>query len=192
MSATSRIPRPADLRAAAWTLRTHVALRRRIAAEGSEATVPLPPAIPDAATRAVRATLRARRASCLESAIVLQSWHAAHGRPLDLVIGVTAPGAGFHAHAWLEAEPSRAPERDAGVTALDRAAAAAPEQDAAVTPDLDEADDSGRPADEFTEIHRRPAASLSGPGTSGTRWTTRRSSASTPNRCSHARSTARP
>jgi hypothetical protein len=35
---------------------------------------------------------------------VLQAWHAAQGRPRDLVIGVTAPSAGFQAHAWLDGE----------------------------------------------------------------------------------------
>lgn len=109
-AAVSRIPRPADLRAAAWTWRQHAGLRRRLAAEGAEAIVPAPPELPAGAVRAVRATLRVRRASCLEAAIVLQRWHAAHDRPLDLVIGVTAPGAGFHAHAWLEGEDP-APEQ---------------------------------------------------------------------------------
>ena len=104
---TSRIPRPADLRAAGWTLRELAGLRRRLPAEGAEATVAPPPPLPPPAVRAVRATLRARRASCLEGAILLQRWHAAHDRPLDLVIGVTAPGAGFHAHAWLEGEDKR-------------------------------------------------------------------------------------
>jgi hypothetical protein len=66
--------------------------------------VPSPPPLPAAALRGVRFTLRRRDASCLEAAIVLQRWHADHGRPLDLVIGVTAPGEGFHAHAWLEGE----------------------------------------------------------------------------------------
>lgn len=103
----SRIPWPADLRAAAWTLSVHAGLRKRLDTEGAEASVPPPPPLPPAALRVVRATLRARRASCLEGAIVLQRWHAAHARRLDLVIGVTAPGDGFHAHAWLEGEDLR-------------------------------------------------------------------------------------
>lgn len=108
MSGTgSRIPRPADLRAAVWTLTVHRGLRKRLEADGAGACVPPPPRLPPAAVRAVRATLRARRASCLEGAIVLQRWHAAHARPLDLVVGVTAPGEGFHAHAWLEGEDPR-------------------------------------------------------------------------------------
>jgi transglutaminase superfamily protein len=102
-----RAPRPADARAGWWTLRAHADLRRRIDAEGAEAEVQPPPELPEAAVRAVRATLRARRASCLEQSIVLQRWHADHGRPLDLVIGVTAPGEDFHAHAWLEGDALR-------------------------------------------------------------------------------------
>jgi hypothetical protein len=40
----------------------------------------------------------------LVNAIVLQAWHAAHGRRRDLVIGTTGPE-GFRAHAWLEGGP---------------------------------------------------------------------------------------
>lgn len=65
-----------------------------------------PPPLPAGAIRGVRFVLRHRGASCLEAAVVLQRWHAAHGRPVDLVIGVTSPGADFHAHAWLEGEES--------------------------------------------------------------------------------------
>jgi len=39
-------------------------------------------------------------------ASVLQAWDAAHGHPRDLIIGVTAPAAGFRAHAWLDGEPA--------------------------------------------------------------------------------------
>ncbi len=102
----SRIPRPADLRAAGWALGALRDLRSRLGVEGPDATVTDPPPLPAPAVRAVRATLRARRASCLEGAMILQRWHAAHGRPLDLVIGVSAPGPDFHAHAWLEGEDS--------------------------------------------------------------------------------------
>jgi hypothetical protein len=38
--------------------------------------------------------------------LVLQRWHAAHGSRRDLVIGVTTPGDGFAAHAWLDGEPA--------------------------------------------------------------------------------------
>jgi hypothetical protein len=42
--------------------------------------------------------------TCLERALVLQRWLAAHGSPYDVVIGVTAPADGFAAHAWLDGE----------------------------------------------------------------------------------------
>ncbi|QTE29423.1 lasso peptide biosynthesis B2 protein [Pengzhenrongella sicca] len=54
--------------------------------------------------RAAQAVLRRTRASCLERSLLLQRWYARHGVACDLVIGVTAPGSGFHAHAWLEGE----------------------------------------------------------------------------------------
>jgi hypothetical protein len=52
----------------------------------------------------VRAVLRRRGESCLVRSIVLQAWYAAHGEPRDLIVGVTEPGGGFAAHAWLEGE----------------------------------------------------------------------------------------
>jgi hypothetical protein len=41
------------------------------------------------------------RATCLERALILQSWLATHGRPYPVAVGV-ALGGGFEAHAWLE------------------------------------------------------------------------------------------
>ena len=32
---------------------------------------------------------------------MLQRWEAGQGVPVELVVGVTAPGPGFRAHAWL-------------------------------------------------------------------------------------------
>ena len=52
------------------------------------------------------AVLRLRRETCLTRSVVLQVWDAAQGLPRDLVIGVTAPGDGFRAHAWLDGEPA--------------------------------------------------------------------------------------
>jgi hypothetical protein len=39
---------------------------------------------------------------------VLQAWYAAQGIERDVVIGVTAPAAGFTAHAWLDGEAGEA------------------------------------------------------------------------------------
>jgi hypothetical protein len=63
-----------------------------------------PPAGAIDAAHGVGIALRARRASCLESALVRQAWQAAHGRERDVVVGVTAPSDGFGAHAWLDGE----------------------------------------------------------------------------------------
>lgn len=67
-------------------------------------TLPKPPRAPHYARRAVAAVLRHRRATCLLEAVVLQQWDAAHGLRRDVVIGVTAPSAGFQAHAWLDGD----------------------------------------------------------------------------------------
>lgn len=48
--------------------------------------------------------LRRAPATCLERALVLQAWLAAHGDRRDVVIGVAAPASGFAAHAWVDRE----------------------------------------------------------------------------------------
>ena len=98
---------PAVLRAAWWSLRALRHAERKLGREPLEsvmAALPRVPALPDRAGRGVNAVLRRRDDTCLERAVVLQAWEAAQGRPRDLVIGVTSPGDGFKAHAWLEHE----------------------------------------------------------------------------------------
>jgi hypothetical protein len=48
--------------------------------------------------------LRRLEPSCLGRALVLQRWLASQGALREVVIGVTAPGADFRAHAWLDGE----------------------------------------------------------------------------------------
>jgi hypothetical protein len=71
------------------------------------ARVSAPPPLARSAGRGVHAVLRRSRATCLEQAIVLQRWEAAHGSPAAVVIGVQGPARGFRAHAWLEGRPDR-------------------------------------------------------------------------------------
>jgi hypothetical protein len=107
---SARLDRP-TLRAALWAL---VALRRakrdlrRHGLDG--AYVAPPPALPASARRGVLAVVRRRPSTCLERALVLQSWEAAHGASADVVIGVQGAGDGFRAHAWLETLPDGPPE----------------------------------------------------------------------------------
>jgi hypothetical protein len=104
---TLRALDPAVLRAALWTLYAVRHAEReleRAPLESVMATLPRVPQLPDRASRGVNAVLRRRDDTCLERALVLQAWEAAHGRPRDLVIGVTSPRDGFKAHAWLEHE----------------------------------------------------------------------------------------
>ena len=104
----SRIP---ALRAAAWSLRARSQARRQLRRSGIEhLELPPPPAVPESAVRGVLAALDRWPTSCLERALVLQRWHAAHGRSQDVVIGVSGSAANFRAHAWLDgdsAEPWR-------------------------------------------------------------------------------------
>ena len=52
----------------------------------------------------------------MERALVLQTWYAAHGDRRDVVVGVTAPGPEFRAHAWLDGDEPCAGERFAELT----------------------------------------------------------------------------
>ncbi|MFI2662308.1 lasso peptide biosynthesis B2 protein [Micromonospora carbonacea] len=97
---------PHGLRVAAWAIRARRRVRRQVAHGGLDAVrPPAPPPGPDADREVVLAALRRTGANCLERSLVLQRWDAAHWVPRTLVIGVTAPSTGFHAHAWLDGDP---------------------------------------------------------------------------------------
>lgn len=98
---------PRALRAAWWANRSLTRARRSLV-KGELDAVRLspPPRLPDSAEYAVHAVLRRQSATCLERSLVLQRWHAARGRKLDVVIGVRAPVSDFAAHAWLDGEPA--------------------------------------------------------------------------------------
>jgi hypothetical protein len=96
----------ATLRAALWAARALRRTRRSLAGRGLDgAHVTPPPALPAHARRGVMAVLRRRPNTCLERALVLQRWEAAHGAGADVVIGVPRVSDDFVAHAWLETMP---------------------------------------------------------------------------------------
>jgi hypothetical protein len=98
-----RPPGIAVLRAAWWAGRALRRARAELRGGGLRGVdLPAPPRLRGGDTT-VRAVLRARRASCLERALVLQRWLGARGDPRDVVIGTTGP-ADFEAHAWLDGE----------------------------------------------------------------------------------------
>ena len=68
------------------------ARERDLASHGLDGTHVLPPPrLPAGARRGVMAILRRRPSTCLERALVLQRWDAAHGAASDVVIGVPRP-----------------------------------------------------------------------------------------------------
>ncbi len=113
MRAARGLTRPPDLptlRAALWALRALRIARRQLKSDGIERLrIPAPPALPESAARGVRVVLRHREPTCLEEALVLQRWLAAHGVARDVVVGVRGP-LEFGAHAWLDGDlaPARA------------------------------------------------------------------------------------
>ncbi len=97
------------MRAAWWAHRAAHRARRDLARDGLDHLAVLPPPLlPNACRRRVVAVLRVRRDTCLVRSAVLQVWDVEHGRPQDLIIGVTAPGPEFKAHAWLDGDPPAA------------------------------------------------------------------------------------
>jgi hypothetical protein len=96
----------ATLRAALWAWRSLRRAERDLRRDGLDgARVPPPPRLPASARRGVLAVLRRRPSTCLERALVLQRWEAAHGAGSDVVIGVPGHSEDFVAHAWLESMP---------------------------------------------------------------------------------------
>lgn len=93
---------PATLRAAGWSLLSLRRARRLLKAEGLRARIPPPPRLPARSTRGVRAVLRRANPTCLERAIVLQTWLAAHGTAVDVVVGVSSKNGKVAAHAWID------------------------------------------------------------------------------------------
>jgi hypothetical protein len=96
------------LRAAFWAMRALRRAERDLARDGLRgAHVSPPPPLPAHARRGVLAVIRRRPSTCLERALVLQRWEAAHGAASDVVIGVPGRRGDFAAHAWLESMPDR-------------------------------------------------------------------------------------
>jgi Transglutaminase-like superfamily len=95
-----------QLRAAGWTVRSAVSARRQLrrGVRPDDILLPRLPRLPEAATTTVRRVTRLLDNTCLERAVVLQTWYAAHGDKKVVWIGVSAPARGFKAHAWLDGE----------------------------------------------------------------------------------------
>ncbi len=90
------------VRRAWWAARALRACRMQLAGGGLEAVrLPRPPACRSGGERGIGRALGAGRARCLERALIRQSWLQSCGDERDLVVGVTRPGPGFRAHAWL-------------------------------------------------------------------------------------------
>ncbi|BCJ62920.1 lasso peptide biosynthesis B2 protein [Micromonospora endophytica] len=96
------------LRTAWWTVRSVRSVRRQLRVGNLEQVcLSGPPSDADGQHRVLLSALGRCRANCLERALVRQRWYGAQRIPRTIVIGVTAPGAGFAAHAWLDGDDDR-------------------------------------------------------------------------------------
>ncbi|SCL35433.1 Transglutaminase-like superfamily protein [Micromonospora nigra] len=80
--------------------------------------LPGPPDVAAAHPGVVRGVLRRTGANCSERCLVLQRWYGGQRVARTVVIVVTAPSSGFHAHAWLDGDSDA--EREAMVEILRR------------------------------------------------------------------------
>ncbi|TQN37940.1 transglutaminase superfamily protein [Blastococcus colisei] len=87
--------------AGAWAYVALNRLRRELPQRGISAVVVRPRLVLPSGMEGIRAVLRRRGATCLERSLILQRWLASQGHPTEVVIGVSAPGEEFAAHAWL-------------------------------------------------------------------------------------------
>jgi len=93
------------LRTAVWAGWSCHRVRRQLARSGIGAVrLPAPPPASTHDRSVMLAVLRRAGATCLERSLIRQRWYAARQSRRTLVIGVTAPSAGFRAHAWLEGD----------------------------------------------------------------------------------------
>jgi hypothetical protein len=107
------------LRTAVWTARAVRQARIQVARHDlASVRLPAPPPGAGAHRHAVLGVLRRTGANCLQRALVLQRWYGSQRIARTLVIGVTAPSSGFHAHAWLDEETDA--QREAMVEILRR------------------------------------------------------------------------
>jgi hypothetical protein len=105
VTAALRRLHPSAIRGAWWALRSVRRARRELRARPIEAVrLPTPRGVSARGDRGVYAVLHRLEPSCLERALVLQHWLSHRGEPRAVVIGVTAPGPDFRAHAWLDGE----------------------------------------------------------------------------------------
>lgn len=71
----------------------------------SQPRVPVAPRVGAAFHPVVLAALRVIPTTCLARSIVRQEWLITQGQSCDLLVGVSAGGQSFKAHAWLEGDP---------------------------------------------------------------------------------------
>jgi hypothetical protein len=94
------------LRGALWAYRALRRARRDLQRVGlNEFTLLPPPRLPLSAERGVRAVIRRKSRTCLETALVWQGWRTAQGDVREVVIGVRPAASEFKAHAWLDGDP---------------------------------------------------------------------------------------
>jgi hypothetical protein len=90
------------VRGAGWAMLALHRLRREIPSEGLDVHVLAPRAASPRGVRGVEASLRLRRATCLERSLIVQRWLMAYGSLHDVLVGVNGGTGSMEAHAWID------------------------------------------------------------------------------------------
>jgi hypothetical protein len=102
--------RPENLLGALWATVAARLVRRRLKNSGLAARVPRPRHLGPKSEQGVLAALSRLKPTCLERALVLQTWMAMQGNRHDVVIGVPQDGMrSGPAHAWVDGTESDSP-----------------------------------------------------------------------------------
>ena len=103
---------PSVLAGALWATTAAWLVRRRLKRSGLNASVPAPFHLGSRAERGVAGALQRLEPTCLERALVQQTWLAYHGKPRDVVIGVPLGGMqSGPAHAWVDGTDAVSPTK---------------------------------------------------------------------------------
>ncbi len=108
----------ASWRAAWWARRAVRRARNDLKVNGLAARIQSPPRLPWGARVGVNAVLNRLEPTCLEKALVLQAWLAAHDVRRDVVLGVRNNAGKVDAHAWID--DVACPDEYAGYTVIHR------------------------------------------------------------------------
>lgn len=91
-----------NMRSFMWAFGRLRAVRAELRHEGADVRVPLAVGLGPRGWAGVRTAIAVARPTCLERALLIQSWIGGYMDPPDVVIGVRNRDGAVEAHAWVD------------------------------------------------------------------------------------------